>query len=357
MSADPADLLRTLWNDGSPNTDDADLVPAELQDAIKRAINSQFKLFHYILPSQLLAKLADPQRHTLSLQARSTLPGSFDARMFCRDYITPFDQQNHSVLGGSEDPGVGNIWRAPQMDESWLSVGHRRTKGGQDLVDVLTYAQANPASVERLLRLTLSAVAQRLEQTRIAYPRPNRVSLNDCKKLIATFLLARSGGRRLQITAAALFDVIGQRFHLFDEVITGNINRSDESTGDVADLDCRSADGQTVLSVEVKDRHLRLREAQDTLSSARERGIREILFVIRGQIAPSELAEYEEFQARQFSAGHNVYDIDFDHLLDAVLILLGESGRLVLLETMGLRLDRLGELSDRQAWREQLLRL
>lgn len=354
MPQDPAETLRKLWNNADPVAAEPILIPETVRAAIVNAVNAKFKLFRYILPSQLLAKLVDPARNALVLQAQSDLTGAFDARSFCKRYITEFDEANHSVLGGSDDPGVGNIWRHPQIDEHWIAKGKRALSGGRDLQMVLSYAQSNPAQVENLLRLTLIAIADRLTRTKIVYPRPNRISLTACEVLVARFLVTRTGGRRLQAVAAALFDAIGTRFQLYAEVEVGHINKSDAARGDVADLNCRAADGQTVMSVEVKDRQLSVREVKNTLGVARDRGIAEIVYLIRGGVPPKEKAEYDELKDRQFAAGHNIYEIDFDALLHACLILFGEKGRLSLLEAIGSRVDAHGELADRQAWQHEL---
>ncbi len=354
MSDDPAEVLNSLWNNAEPTVPEPIDVPDEVRNAVIGAVNAKFKLVRYILPSQLLAKLVDPRRNALVLQAKSELEGRFDARSFCTRYITPFDAANHAVLGGSNDPFVGNVLREPQIDQEWVAVGHREKSGGRDAFVVLKHAQEHPDQVETLLRLTLAAIAERLKTTRIIYPRPNRISLLSCETLVSRFLETRTGGRRLQGLAAALFDVIGKQFGLFSEVEVGHVNKADAARGDVADLDCRDQDGRTIISVEVKDRQLSVREVRDTLKVARDRGITEIIYLIRGGIPEEEQAEYQELKSRQFTDGHNVYDIDFEALLRACLILFGETGRLAFLEAAGARIDSHGELSDREAWQMAL---
>jgi hypothetical protein len=354
VTADPAEILRSLWNDANPMVADPTGVPDTVRASITNAINAKFKLARYILPTQLLAKLENLQRNALVLQAQSGFEGRFDARSFCKRYITKFDEENHDVLGGSDDPGVGNLWRYPQIDDTWLAKGHRAKSGGADLFAVLSFAQDNPDKVETLLRLTLLAIAERLKKTKIVYPRPNRIALLACEALVSHFLATRTGGRRLQAVAAALFDTIGERFGLFSDVQVGHVNKADAARGDVADLDCRDNDGRTVMSVEVKDRQLSVREVMDTLQVARDKGITEIIYLIRGGIPENERAAYEDFKSRQFTAGHNVYDIDFETLLRACLILFGERGRLAFLEAAGRRIDAHGELADREAWQQAL---
>lgn len=356
MKEDPAAILRELWNDAKPQvyTTAAAAIPKHIRNAIPVVVNAGFIAFRYILPSQLLAKMADSSRHALALQAKSSLPGSFDARSFCKRYLAEFDRDNQRVLGGSGDPFVGNIAREPQMDKAWLAVGRRRQSGGAELVAILSYAQEHPHDVMVLLQLTLVAIADRLSNTKIDYPRPNRIALATNEALIASFLEARTGGRRLQAVAAALFDTIGKRFGLFESVEVGHVNKADAARGDVADLSCGDSSGRIVLSVEVKDRKLTVREVEDTLRAARNRGIAEIIYLIRGGVSPEVVGNYKQLKERQFAAGHNVYEIEFEALLRACLILFGEPGRLVLLEAIGTRVDAHCELVDRRAWEYEL---
>ena len=354
MKSDPAEVLRQLWNHGRPDVSEQDLATIGSRSVadINTVINGldTFLAFRYILPAQLLAKQLDSSRNTLSLQARSRLPGSFDARSFCKDYICAFDRENYRVLGGSDDPLVGNIGRRPDMDAEWLAVGQRAQQGGRELIDVLSRAQDEHNLIEPLLRITLRSIADRLARTRIIYPRPNRISLAACESLVANFLEQRTGGRRLQAVTAALFDTIGLRFGLFAEVKVGHVNKADAVRGDVADLDCQDATGHTLLAVEVKDRRLSIREVENTLRVARDRGVVEILYAIRGGIDATDAEELCRLQERQFSAGHNVYALDFDELLRPCLVLFAENGRLEFVEAIGRRIDAMSELIDRQTW-------
>ncbi len=97
-----------------------------------------------------------------------------------------------------------------------------------------------------------------------------------------------------------------------------------------------------------------VREVKDTLQVVRDRGIAEIIYLIRGGVSPNEKPDYEELKARQFTAGHNIYEIEFESLLHACLILFGEKGRLAFLEGIGARIDQHGELVDRQDWQTEL---
>lgn len=305
---EPSALLETLWNQGSPSLDSGDLenIPKNVRDAIESSINSTTKTYRYVLPSQLLAKLCDPKRDAHTIQNNADIPGSFDARSFCHSYIVPFDRNNHSVLGGSPEPYVNNPLRIPAIDSSAIQAQRNKTDF-KKLIAVLDYAEGYPESTRTLLILVLIAISKRLEQVSIVYPVPNRAPLKQTIEWIDKFLSSRTGGRRLQSVSAALFDVIGSRFGLYARVKAGHINRSDAASGDIADLDCVDDQGKTILAVEVKDRQLTVREVEDKLPAAREKGVAEILYLIRGGVESDRTAEYKSIQEREFSAGHNLY--------------------------------------------------
>jgi hypothetical protein len=81
--------------------------------AVSTSVNSSTKTFRYVLPTQLLSKLADPSLDSRCLQSQRGGQGAFDARSVAKLVIAPFDQNNENVLGGSEDPYVSNPLRVP----------------------------------------------------------------------------------------------------------------------------------------------------------------------------------------------------------------------------------------------------
>lgn len=354
MTQKPGVILNQLWNSGNPQSDpDTDELPQSLRDAIVRCINSTTKSYRYVLPTQLLAKLTDPSLDARAVQGGASSSGSFDARSFCHTHIVPFDRANHNVLGGSPEPYVNNPLRIPAINLDALSA-QRNKNGFQDLITVLDFVEDQPDKTAAILNYVLHAIQARMTDVHIVYPVPNRATAHDVSEIISSYLTARTGGRRLQAVAAALFDSIGTQFGVFDRVNTGHINRADSAAGDVADLDCVDESGNTVLAVEVKDRRLTIREVQDKLPTVRARGVAEVLYVIRGGLESGSEDEFEKIKRREFAAGHNLYHIEFESLLATCMILFGETGRREFQVAIGERIDEFGELLDRKAWREAL---
>ena len=110
-----------------------------------------------------------------------------------------------------------------------------------------------------------------------------------------------------------------------------------------------------MLAVEVKDRELTLRSVQEKLPKSRERGIRELLFLVQGGVAKKDANEVDAAIEREFTTGQNLYVCNFDDFLNTSLVLFGESGRRTFLVTVGQCLDESkADLVHRQHWQELL---
>ncbi len=357
LAASAKPILDRLWQRVlSGPLDAAARLPCVVVGAIDASIESRTKSFRYVLPTQLLAKLTDGKIDCRAVQRNADTSGAFDARSFCRATIVQFDRANHNVLGGSGDPYVSNPLRIAMLSYDLLGPT-RDTAGLARLITVLEYAQQRPDQIETALVGCLLAVRRRLDRVHITYPAPSRISLADTLSALNRFLEARTGGRRLQSVCVGLLRTIGDRFALFAEATSGHVNAADVRTGHVADITCTDDDGNVVLAVEVKDRQLELREVHGKLDSIRERGITELLYLMRGGVTPADREAFAQIQEHQFRSGHSIYACEFDDFLRVTLILLGESGRRDLLLAVGAAIDEYGDLSDRESWRDRLAEL
>jgi hypothetical protein len=62
-----------------------------------------------------------------------------------------------------------------------------------------------------------------------------------------------------------------------------------------------------------------------------------------------------EVADREFAAGHNIYLLQFDDFINAVLMWLGEPGRHAFTENVGKVLDEFGhDYTDRREWADIL---
>jgi len=329
---------------------------ADIREAIIESVNSGTKSYRYVLPTQLVAKLANPSLDCHSLQAAWGSPGAFDARTIAHKVIVPFDRANQRALGGAPEPYVNNPLRNPAITSQYRA--SQKDKPGWDLLcQVLdTVQQRGSAEFARqVFQQVLFEIQRRVQRMSIAYAVPNRVSFEGTMRLLQDYLATSSGGARVQAVAAALFRAIGAEFKLYEHVRTANITASDVSLDRVADIECLDKDEHIVLAVEVKDRTLTLSQLDDKLTGMRSRRISELLFLAQRGIEPAEKDTITQSVASEFSSGQNVYITDLEAFSKGVLMLLGEKGRATLLEQVGGVLDECQvAFQHRKAWADLL---
>ena len=324
---------------------------ARIKGFIRDCLRSKTKSYRYVLPTQLLSKCVDPSLDCRSLQASFQSPGAFDARTIAHDVIVPFDRDNHQVLGGSPEPYVNNPLRCGSVTRQTLARQKNKADWKKLTAVLEKVEQANDHQFTgRVFDEVLFEIYNFLDEVKVVYPVPNRISLSDTTRLAETFLETRSGGDRLEAVATALFRVVGSRFRVFDDVKRQKVNVADASSGMVADIECWSK-GKIVLMVEVKDRNLTLVQMDSKLGIARSRKINEILFMAQGGIEDAEKVQIAKRVSREFSSGQNIYISDLMSFATSILTLLGEIGRTEFLHEVGRELDRASSsISHRKAW-------
>jgi len=318
---------------------------------IRDCLRSKTKSYRYVLPTQLLSKCVDPSLDSRSLQASFQSRGAFDARTIAHDVIVPFDRENHQVLGGSPEPHVNNPPRCTSVARQ-NSARQKNKADWKKLIAVLERVERlkDEQCTRKVFDQILLEIYNSLDEVKVIYPVPNRISLNETTRLVETFLGTRSGGDRLEAVATALFRVIGSRFKLFDDVRRQRVNVADASSGMVADIECWNRD-KIVFMIEVKDRSLTMVQMDSKLGMARSRKINEILFMAQGGIEDADRVQMAERVTREFSSGQNIYISNLIGFATSILTVLGEAGRAEFLHEVGTELDRAASsISHRKAW-------
>ena len=314
-------------------------------------MTSSVKTYHYVLPTQILAKSVASNLDSHSLQVAYEVPGAFDARTIAHEVIVPFDQANHRVLGGSLEPYVNNPVRVPAVTAKYRD----QQKNKQDwdkLVKVLDTIEKNNKKdfTEKVFEQVLFEVSKLLTSVQIAYPSPNRISLDKANALINQYLSTGSGGDRMEAVCTALFQTIGEKFLIFDKVRREKVNAPDATSGMLADIECFLEDN-IVLIVEVKDRSITLAQLNNKLDHVREKHIAEILFLAKTGKNQAEAGEIDKLILSEFTSGQNIYIADFFDFALGILILLGEEGRINFIDKIGKELDRVhSDYTHRKAW-------
>lgn len=323
----------------------------QLKELIIDCLKSKTKSYHYVLPTQLLCKSVNSSLDCHSLQAAYNTEGAFDARTIAHGVIVPFDRENHNVLGGSPEPYVNNPLRCPAVTREYRSQ-QKNKKDWDKLIKILDIVEErnDEKFTAKVFDQLLVEIYKLLSESKVIYPTPNRISLDQTISLIWHFIEGKSGGDRIEAICAAFFKTIAEEFDLFDEVRRGKINEADASSGMVADIECWLK-GKIILLVEVKDRSLTLTQLNSKLDIARSKTISEILFIAEQGLDKAEEKEVKKRIESEFSSGQNIYISNFLDFSTGILILLAEKGRVLFLSKVGEELEITNSaIVNRKAW-------
>ena len=175
-----------------------------------RGISSSFR---FVLPTQLVAKLANDALDCRSLQLRAADGHTFNARDVAKHVIVPFNRENGSPLGASGDPYVNNPLRLPALSPQFRE--QQADKGRWDMLCRITVAveeKHNPEFTQSLLAQTLLETRRLIEELTVEYIVPQRISHSLLLSRIAEYLSPRTGGRRLQTVCVALLRAVGEHW-------------------------------------------------------------------------------------------------------------------------------------------------
>ncbi len=346
-------ILNEAWSETVKRglTSKPPLDDASLQKIIKGVINSKTKSYRYVLPTQLISKFANPSLDCKCLQAKRGGSGAFDARSVNEKVVVRFDKDNENVLGGSPQPYVNNPLRRLEVTKEH-SVQQKNKEGWDALCIILEKVEIvdSPEFTRKVLGQTLYEVLVRLSKTKVLYPIPQRISLEQTDDLVKQFLSGQSLGDRPQAIGSALFETIGEKFKIFSEVKRSKTTSADASTGQVGDIECFDEES-LVLGVEIKDKEVTLSEVRGKTRKIRAKGLSEFMFLLtKGIFKEDEKAIFNCIQ-KEFSSGQNIYLLSFQTFVSDMLALLGESGRKKFLMKVSETLDKYGsEIQHRRAW-------
>lgn len=326
----------------------------EIIRSIFSCINSSIKTYRYVLPTQIIVKFVNPSLDSRFIQAQRGGEGAFDARTIAHRVIVPFDKQNHGVLGNSSEPYVSNPLRVLEISADPKYRNQQKNKKDWDsLCFVLEAVERNRNQdfTLQILKQVQLEIVRRLEQIRVIYPTPRRISLEKAKEIISTYLDKPSGGDRPEVIATALFRVIGKRLNLYSSVKRNKTNAADVVSGQVADIECLDSEEKIVLAVEVKDRELEINHIEDKINLVREKNVSELLYLVKDGVSTEHKVNVEDKLRKEFSSGQNIYIFNLIPFSEVIFALIGEEGRREFIKEVGKVLDEYSSpLISRQTW-------
>lgn len=323
---------------------------ASLIDAVFQGKETGYKKAIII---QATGKAADPSLDAQSMQRGEGAAGSWDAREFAKQSFVKWNLEANEPFSHSADPYVSNPYRVPRFDRSQRSQRKNKEEFDATLAVLERINEANDAGIafENLVEV-LHGLRRWIADKEVAYPLPNRASLQAVIAAVGEYLESRSGGTRLQATVAALVKSLAAAGFKITEVASAHVNSSDSSGQRAGDISYFAEDRSS--AIEVKDRPLSRDELQASIDKARVASVSDLLFIVRarttlGSDLPS--ATLDQIIEGQFSSGLNLYVEQFGDFSRLCLTLIGEAGRRTFLEEVGRSLsDQGADISHKWAW-------
>ena len=310
--------------------------------------------FTYSLPTQLLGKVTNPALNALCLQRGESLDSQWDPRSFAASVVVPWVGDNENVLGTSQDPYVSNPLRQPRVTPNPPNVRPNTLPLWRALHNVLQDVQEkdDPSYTRSVFREVLHQIHEMLKSRQFDYPVLTRVSLEQTLYLVRALLESSREGEHAMSLTTALFEVVGRRFGLWDDVRRLASTVADQASGMAGDVECRK-DSQLVYAVEVKERLATLADVASFENKLTRNRLTEALISTPG-IQTAHADGVNDRVRLMWGRGINLYCLTIEELVSVTMGLAGEEARLEFICGVGNQLDEFALPSGRAAWRDLL---
>ncbi len=331
--SDPTALLEERFS----RVEDAHLrgekptVPRDFAEACAVVFRSKTKAYREVLLGCLLTRITDPDKD-IHLPYVSMGPRAFSGRSLDERVINPFLRSKR--IPCTQGPYLSVFRRQVSFDRSTRP--KMRDKQGFDaLVGLLDMAQgeSNQARLLDFFDYVLYCFVLLREEQSVELIGLERVSLQQCRRLLRRLLSRQSKGIFPQVIVVSMVEAVIERFGLDWEAHFQQINVSDRAAGvegDITVLD--KASGDTVVVVEVTERSVdrsRVRSAfQEKVSPA---SVRDYIFAVHLNRVQPEAIEQAE---RYFHFGYDVNFVDIHEWVCNCLATVGAPGRNVFLSRL-----------------------
>ena len=333
-------------------------VGADVRDRVATLISSDGLAFTYGLVTQLLGKLTDHRLDALCLQrGGDNAETRWDARSLASSVVVPWVRENQNVLGTSADPYVSNPLRQPRILPNPPNVKAKTLSLWGSLHSVWSEVQDldDPAYTLEVFRAVLLAVNEKLRSQQFDYPVLRRVSVEQTMFLVRGLLDASQAGEHAMSVATALLTVVGQRFHLWDDIRREQSTTADRASGMVGDIECRK-NGCLVFAAEVKEQRITLADVRSFEAKLDQSDLTEAL-LSAPSVHPQDADQVAERMHLIWTRGINLYHHPLEQLVAVAMSLAGEPGRCDFIAEVGKQLDAHARTSGRLAWRALLERV
>ncbi|MCP5095585.1 MAG: restriction endonuclease, SacI family [Chloroflexi bacterium] len=291
----------------------------EITQAIRVILEGSHKTYKYILVTGILAKASSDDANPLALQAKSTLPGAYDARSLCHKVLIPFERDFlNKVLGGSNEPFLNKPARYPELSSDNAV---RKGKDKETLLLLIKLLSSIKASrdAQEYLACVFSVLKKQIKNKASEFKgiQSYAPELIQIYEFSLKFVRQSHEGETLAILVGTLESLLHKFLNKDFDVITHKVNQSGASSKEVGDIDV--FDGNKYLySIEVKDKDFNEYDLDHAFDKIFKNGGNRAAFIYGFQASFDKvqvLAEIKKFE----NDGHFVLLQDIETFIKSTL--------------------------------------
>lgn len=264
----------------------------ELSEDINFIILGTHLTYRYVLLTGVLSKATNPAINPLVMQAKSELPGAFDARSVCHNVVVKQEKDLlGNRLGASNEPYLNKPARFPEMSKN-NAVRRGNDQVTRDkLVDVLTHLQNKDQEYSfNALCTVIEAIFERPSQNiaELADNLPATIFADDIRELLTDIISESWEGQSSALVTGLCYSLLRHEYTSNDvEVKVHPANQAGSSSREVLDIDIYQA-GSVQSAIEVKDKDFSPRDVEHAVRKSVQSGLQGATFIIGPQARLTE---------------------------------------------------------------------
>ncbi len=325
---------------------------ADTSSPIARVMGSRTQAYREVLIGCCLARILDSR---IDVRRPYVNQGdvAYNGRTLDEKVVNPFLQEHE--IPSSRGPFL-SVFRRSVTFTAETAAGLRDRAGFEAMLEFLDQvAAAEGLEARSYLRDLLVGFLGLREASNVILLRPQRLSLDQYRRLIAALTQVPSGGRIPVLLVVALFRTLRASFALDWTIEWQGINVADRASVVAGDITILSG-GAIVLAVEVTERPINRARVEATFrSKVLPRRVGDYMF-LHGVAVPVDDAR--TLAERYFAQGHDIVFLDVREWVTYGLTTVGATGRQSFLSIFLELLDQRDvPAGTKLAWNEQVRRL
>lgn len=273
-------ILSREWNRILNDNEHDYLNEETIAQSIGEVLNASQLTYKYILVTNIIGKVVNPDIHYRSMQAQWDHSGAYNARSLGHQVLVEWEKEHGERLGGSNEPFLNKPARYPDfsMENSFRSeTAHRRLYNLLERLEEKT--ESGEVTPIDILRHTLYEISQ-LEPQTVDFVAPSDTPYRELRNRVEEYIEESGGGERLAAVTAGAMKAYYSYTNGENWIVEAeHANVPDEFSKTAGDVEV-FRDDELVRAIEVKDKFSERSDIQHAITKARENELVEYLYVV-----------------------------------------------------------------------------